>query len=252
MTLPVRRVHLPIVFASMLLVVAATGCGLVEESDPRPRATPAADDANLFENGGFENGEAPWRWLDTHEQWRRFAISDEEAHSGAYSVKLDVAGSEGEEGSRITGTIQTVETDAFPEFLSGYYRVQEWRPEASFQYLQFVVVVRGGDFGDDLDLHEVRFPIAGIDHEPFRPANAWFVFLRRGQPSLREWTYFGYPIRRAFEVRWGRAPTTWDGLEFFFEARYDGKTAEQAATSASVYFDDLYLGPQMSNPNRPD
>ena len=73
--------------------------------------------------------------------------------------------------------MQEVKAPLFPEFASGFYRVNAWQPAATFQYMQFVVIVRGGDFGDDIALHEIRFPIAGIDHEPFMLSNAHFVFL---------------------------------------------------------------------------
>ena len=68
---------------------------------------------------------------------------------------------------------------------------------------------------------------------------------------MKKWTYFSYPVKRAFEREWGKAPTRWDSIQFFVETRYDGKTTDQGETLADVYIDDVYLGPQISNPNRP-
>jgi hypothetical protein len=248
MLVPARARLLLVAIAS--LGAFAAGCGLFEELPPVP--TPVAPiDENRIVNGGFEAGAEPWRTLESP-SWRPFDISDTVARSGDRSLALTLQGDESETGTRIVGAVQEVRSFGFPEFVSGYYRVDEWQPTASFQYLQFVVIVRGGQFGDAFQLHEIRFPIAGAARQPFELSNSRFVFLSRDPPETGEWTYFSYPLARAFERHWGHVPQTWDSLEVLFEVRYDGKTAEQSPTRAQVYFDDLYLGPQLLNPNRPD
>jgi hypothetical protein len=118
--------------------------------------------------------------------------------------------------------------------------------------VQFVVAVYGSDIGTEFPIYEIRFPLAGVDRDPLTLSNAKFLFLsREKRPGLGRWTYFGYPLRQAFESRWGKAPTRWDKLEVFLEVRYDAKTQAQGETSADVYFDDIYAGPQAENPNRP-
>ncbi len=226
-----------------------TSCGLADELPPV--ATPTIKPgANLFVNPGFEDAREPWRVLD-QPGWQPFEVSDTVSYSGSHSASLSLADRDSAIGTSITGAIQEVRPAAFPEFLSGYYRVDEWEPNATFQYLQFVAVVNGGDFGDDLATHQIRFPLAGIDRAPFTLSNAQFLFLSRDAPDLGEWIYFGYPIGHAFQQKWGRVPAGFESIEFFFEVRYDGKTAEQPVSTAQVYFDDLYVGPQLDNPNRP-
>lgn len=242
----VRRMAL---FASLLLVPALSGCGLFEELPPLPTPTPSPD--NLVQNASFETGREPW-FIQEQPTWRDFEVSETVARTGERSLSLSLKGEESDVNTRVVGAVQRISPPVFPEFLSGFYKVDEWTPNATFQYLQFVVVVRGGNFGDQFPLHEIRFPIAGIDREPFQIANARFIFLSRAQPEMGAWTYFGYPIRQAFASRWGKVPETFESIEMFFEVRYDGKTVEQGETSAQVYFDDLYMGPMVSNPNRPD
>ncbi len=242
----VRRMALLAALAAAPLIA---GCGLLDELPPIPTPTPSA--ANLLQNPGFENGADPWFALQ-QDTWRPFEISDSVARTGEHSLGLDLQGEDDAIATRIVGAIQPISATVFPEYVSGFYRVDDWQPQATFQYLQFVIVVRGGDFGDDFGIHEMRFPIAGIDREPFLLSNARFLFLSREAPKLRKWVYFGYPVRQAFATRLGRVPERWDSIEAFFEVRYDGKTAEQPATSARVYFDDLYAGPLLDNPNHPD
>ena len=234
---------------SLALSAFLTSCGLLEELPPLATPTPAAD-TNLLANPGFEDGREPWHVLD-QPGWQAFEVSDAVSHSGSHSLLLTLQSGADATGTHIAGAIQEVTPAEFPEFVSGFYRVDDWQPNATFQYLQFVAVVRGADFGDAFPLHEIRFPIAGIEHEPFTLSNAQFLFLNRDAPKIGEWTYFSYPISYAFQHKWGRVPETVESIEFFFEVRYDGKTAEQGVSAAQVYFDDLYVGPQIGNPNRP-
>lgn len=242
----VRRMAL---LALLALVPVLTACGLFEELPPLPTPTPSPE--NLVQNASFETGRDPWISLD-QPTWRPFELGEGVARTGDRSLSLTLQGDEADVATRVVGAVQRITPAAFPEFLSGFYRVDEWTPNATFQYIQFVVAVHGGNFGDDLAIHQIRFPIAGIDSEPFQLSNARFVFLSRGEPEIGAWTYFGYPVSQAFQSKWGAVPSTWEYIEMFFEVRYDSKTVEQGATTAKVYFDDLYAGPMVHNPNRPD
>lgn len=232
-----------------LLAAMTSACGLFEELPDVPPPSYAAE--NKLRNPGFEDGDAPWR-IAAGPSWSPFAITDSVARTGTRSMELALGPGDAPQGTRVTGALQEIETDIFPEFISGYYRVDEWSPNAPFQYLQFAVVIRGGDFPDGGAIHEIRFPIAGAERQPLQLSNSGWVFLSRDQPRMGEWTYFGYPLQQAFETRWGMWPQRWDSIEVFFEVRYDGKTDEAAPSTAKVYYDDLYAGLQIYNPNVPD
>lgn len=243
-----RRWQVALGVAALAFALAASACGLLEDLPPVPTPTPVA--SNLFVNPGFEEGDAGWSHR-VQPEWSAFAISDGFARTGKRALDLQLHGGPQDVGTHIVGGTQIVGTDAIPEFVSGYYYVDAWAPTASFQYLQMVISVKGADFDDDYQYHEIRVPIAGIDREPFLLSNARFQFLSRAAPKLRKWTYFSYPVRDAMQTLLGRVPATFESLEMFFEVRYDGKTAEQGETSAHVYYDDLYIGTQAGNPNRP-
>jgi hypothetical protein len=225
------------------------GCGLLDAPPPGPAPSPGPS-VNVVSNGGFEDGDAPWAYKQSP-NWNAFAISDTVAHSGNHSLELNLRGDDAASGGNIVGAYAALNATEFPEYLSGYYRVDSWNPHAGFQYLQFVVIVRGGDFGSEFDVIEIRFALAGINREPFNISNARFIFLSRDQPKLHQWVYFGYPLRQAFATRIGKVPTQWDSIEVFLEVRYDGKTAGSGESSADAYFDDIYAGPQALNPNHP-
>jgi hypothetical protein len=215
----------PIASASLLL-----GCGAFEESPPTP--TPAPSASNLLADPGFE-GLAP-AWVvfppaGAHE------IVTGSAHGGASSIALKLSPAIG-----ALAASQPLNPPAFPEFLSGYYRVEESDDSA---FLQFVVKAAGGA---PEEVREVRFVIAGTATEPEPSPQARYVFLSRDAPTVGEWTYFAYPISEAFEARTGVVPQAWTSIDISLEARLlDG------GDGATVYFDDLYVGPQRGNPNRP-
>jgi hypothetical protein len=205
---------------------------------------------NLLRDPGLE-GPISDAWTSRDQpDWQPFAISDAVARNGTKSLRLELHGEDSATGSRIAGAVQGVQTAEFPEFLSGYYRAESWREGAPFQYLQFVIVVRGSDLGTGFQVDELRFPIAGLRQNPAEVENARVQFISRAEPALGEWTYFAYPVRHAFAQHFGRAPLQWQSIELALEVRYDAKLAGTEA-EADVYFDDLYLGPQAFNPNRP-
>jgi hypothetical protein len=229
-----------------LAALFAAACGLFDAPPPAPTAAPST--ANFLKNGGLSQAEG---WSARNDPaWSPFTISDSIGHSGMHSLALRLRGDESATGTHIAGAMQTLTPAAFPEYVSGFYRVDEWNATAPFQYLEVAVRVNGGDFPDGGTVHEVRLALAGASRDPEQPWNARYVFLSRNAPVQGRWIYFGYSLRHAFASRMGHLPEKWDSIDISFEARYDGKTAG-AATSADVYYDDLYAGPQVSNPNRP-
>jgi hypothetical protein len=235
--------------AAALLALILSGCGLLDESPNLPTRIPTT--MNRLANPGFENGDTHWIAPPAPDSIS-FAVSDIAARSGDASGGLRMSAAPGETGSRVAGASQEIVGSDFPEVVSGYYHVDDWQPGGTPVYLQFVVAVDGGDFADSMDVHEVRFVIAGIQQEPLFLPQARYVFLDRAAPKIDRWTYFAYPAKKAFETRWGSAPTTWQRLRVSFELRYDDRMAEHLDTSATAHYDDLYAGTQIDNPNRPD
>ncbi len=217
--------------AHIALAPLFVGCGAFEESGPAATPTPSA--SNLLADAGFE-GLAP-AWV-AFPPARAHEIVEGTAHGGVSSIALYLSSDVG-----ALAVSQSLNPPSFPEFLSGYYRVDDWPEDGAF--LQFVVKAPGG--GPD-ELREVRFVIAGASSDPEAAPDARFVFLSRDEPPLGEWTYFAYPIGLAFEARTGAAPQAWTSVDITLEARLE--TGEGAAT---VYFDDVYVGTQAGNPNRP-
>lgn len=238
-----------VVAAALLPLLGA--CTVLEEAAVTPTSTPAAA-PNLLLNPGFEGGDPPWTFRQQPE-WSGFTVTADAARTGAAGLRLELRDSGDASQVHIAGAVQEIRGLAeFPEFISGFYRVEDWQPkDVAFQYLQFVVVVSGGDYGDEYDSHQIRLPLAGARTQPFQLLNARWIFLSRDQPAVGKWVYFAYPLRQAFIDKWGKAPATWDGIEIFLEVRYDGKTATNSGMSADVSFDDVYMGTQIGNPNRP-
>lgn len=215
-----------VIAASLLML----GCGAFDESPPSP--TPAPSAANLLVDAGFEGLAPAWTVFppaNAHE------ISTAAAHGGASSLAFHAT-----PAVPALAASQALNPVAFPEFLSGYYRVDDWPDDGAV--LQFVVKAAGG--APD-EVREVRFIIAGADTEPEQSPTARYVFLSRNRPSVGEWTYFGYPIALAFEGRTGSIPQAWTSIDITLEVR----TAD--GDGVTVYYDDMYVGTQAANPNRP-
>ena len=231
------------------LALASAACGLFDAPPPLPTTTKA--DANLLVNAGFETGAAPWVAATVPPQpGAAIELSERLPHAGANAVELKLAGGEGDEGARATVATQAANPAAFPEFVSGFYRVDDWQPHAPFQYLYFSITVHGGDFRDGLPTHELRV-LVGATVEPPLQTFVTYAFLSRAAPVLHRWTYFGFPVKEAFEPHFAQLPSRWDGIDVSVAVRYDVRNAHDAPASASVVFDDLYAGRQADNPNRP-
>lgn len=234
--------------AMTVSALAFTACGLFDA--PRSPATPQPPNTNVLRDGGFEEENGAWA-AKQQPEWAGFVVDGDVVHSGQRALALHLRSDAQSAPTRIAGAYQTTMPSAFPEYVSGLYRVDEWAPGTPPQYIQVVAIVHGGDFGDGIEPHEIRFVLAGIDREPFTLSNAKFLFLSRDPPPLHQWTWFGYPLGQAFLSRWGKLPTRWDSIELFFEVRYDRRPPSAPAAAADVYFDDLYAGPLAGNPNWP-
>jgi hypothetical protein len=229
--------HVAIRVARLLVPIAcaawSVACGVFDESPVVPAPTPSGE--NLLADGGFEGGATAWTAFPpagAHE------VTSSAAHGGASSMALRLSPSV----SQLAVT-QVLNPSTFPEFVSGFYRVDQWPEEGAF--LQFVVSARGA--APD-ETREVRFVIAGVSTAPDEENSPLvrYVFLSRDDPVVGEWTYFAYPVRYAFQVTTGRVPEAWTSIDVSVEAR-----SLTGAIESTAYFDDLYAGPQAGNPNRP-
>lgn len=219
--------------ALLVMLMLASACGAFEESPPRPTPTPTT--ANVIRDGGFEAGGEGWQ---PDIESARVDVSTEAAHAGAASLRLIL---EGAGGGAVRQSMQAAE---FPEYVSGFFLVEEWAGDGA-KGLEFVVRVSGGDLDDGYEVHELRVALGG-DLAPLELPFVRYVYVDRDAPPSGEWTYFGYPVRHAFETAFGRLPGGWDGIDLVLGVR----GGEGAA--AVVRFDELYAGPLRFNPNRPD
>jgi hypothetical protein len=222
---------------TFLIVTAAcatvlAGCGAFEESPPAP--TPAAAASNLLVDPGFETTNPP-AWLGIGPPTVDVLVpSEEQARNGTRSARFRSDG--------LRGAAQSASAAEFPEFLSGYYRVDSW-PDDGSASLQFSVRAPSGSFSL---APEIRFLIAGASSEPEPSPRVPYVYLSRDAPVVGEWTYFAYPLRQAFIERLAAVPASWASIDVTVEAR-----SAPGAPPVVAYFDDLYLGSQIGNPNRP-
>jgi hypothetical protein len=238
-----------VLFGFVLLAFAAAGagCGLLDAPPPLPTPPPA--EGNLLANPGFEDGDQGWL-APQQAGSTPFSVSEDEAHEGSRSMRLQLTGRPSA-SSGSAGGVQAVDTTVFPGFVSGFYRVDSWQPDSGQQYLQFAVRVLGSDLDGNVPAHELRFVIGGNERDAPAPRDANAVFISRAAPVVGRWTYFAYPVGSALESRFGRVPLRWDGIQLSLEVRYDNSTADVPFEAADVYFDDLFMGYQFQNPNRP-
>lgn len=211
-----------------VVALLSTGCGLYH-NDPYALATATTPaNVNLIQDAGFEET-GVWTPTDA----AAFSMSGAQARSGRQSGEL-----RGSKGS-VAASQPVTGATAIPEFVSGYYRLDEWKPPAGADAeVGFRVTVRAG--GADFILH---FSFGGLQDTPAgTPGNEAYVFLSRGAPATGAWMYFGYPVASAFKDRFGLGATGVESVQVAIELRGDGTRA---------WFDDVYAGSQHGNPNRP-
>ncbi|MBI1742382.1 hypothetical protein HYR54_04860 [Candidatus Acetothermia bacterium] len=202
---------------------------------------PSTGSKNLFVNGSFEQGTTPWFALHG-KQWDGFSISDRYAKEGKHSAYLALRASQETEGSKVFGLIQEVSPKNFPQRISGYYRIEGWKRGTAKQYLQFVVIVQGDFTETRFNNYQIRYVLTGVNQPPLKIANAHYIFLGKAEPQQGAWVRFERDLRADFKQEWGRVPGEFGNLRILFEARYDGKKANEGEISADAYYDDLYLG----------
>jgi hypothetical protein len=235
------------------MLAAVTACANESEPSGTPWATPSsvpASSPNYFLNPGLEEGEGPWFSLTTSAWGTPFRLSEAAAHSGQHSALLEMRASREAAGTTVFGLVQEVSPKDFPEVLSGYYRVENWKRGTSKQYLQFAVIVWQADnLPGGYENHQIRYPLAGISAPPFLLRNAKFIFTNTEEPVSDQWVYFERNLRQDFQEVWGAVPEGFSKIRVLFEVRYDGKAAGSGEVKADVYYDDLYIGPADENPN---
>jgi len=203
---------------------------------------------NLLTNPGFEDGKDPWFSMETPGWGESFDVSDTVAHSGQYSAHVSLHPPSEPAQHEVLGAVQSLRPSPFPEFLSGFYRVEDWKKGTEFQYLQFVVIAI---LPEDAGNIQIRYLLAGTASDPFRIGNAKFIYLSKEEPRVGEWVYFERNIADDFRQQWGQAPDKVQELRVFFEARYDTPTATQPDVGGEVYYDDLYVGSKAEAPAYP-
>lgn len=203
---------------------------------------------NLFRNSSFEAttddgapDTSPWTTLVGD---AGFVISDDYAHSGSESAHLQMDDPVEAEGAKVYYLVQEITPGEFPDYLEGYYRVENWQRGTGKQYLQFVVIAFGPkNFPTTALNFQIRYILAGIDSPPFEIGNAYFQFLNTEEPVEGQWVKFSAPIRDDFKRLWNAVPEDFDYMRLLFEVRWDDKVAGEGASHADVYYDDLYIGP---------
>ncbi|MDZ4278892.1 MAG: hypothetical protein U1B78_07115, partial [Dehalococcoidia bacterium] len=204
--------------------------------------------ANLFANGGFEDGRDPWFSLMTEAWGEPFVVSDRQAHSGEQSALLELRSEDGGP-ARVHGVVAEVEPEDFPEVLSARYFVERWEQGTPLQYLQIVVIawnarnIPAEVAQQQVPNHQVRYILAGVDRQPTFISNARYVMLSDGPPATGEWVRFERNVREDFQALWGAVPEDFENLRILFEVRWDERQPADGPSAADVYYDDLYLGP---------
>jgi len=203
---------------------------------------------NLLANPGFEEGKEPWYSMETSGWGEPFEVSDAVAHSGQHSAHLKLHPPAQPAQHEVMGAVQSLTPSSFPELLSGFYRVENWKKGTEIQYIQFVVIaILPGDAGNV----QIRYLLGGTATEPFEIGNAKFIFVSKEEPRVGEWVHFERNIRDDFQQQWGEVPDKVQELRVFFEARYDSPTAIQPDIGGDVYYDDLYAGSKAEAPAYP-
>ncbi len=231
--------------ALVLVGLVLAGCG-GGKSGASPQAT-----GNLLQNPGFEQGADPWHTMDTAGWSRDFDVTDVLAHSGAHSLHVTLVPPPQPEQDWVFGVAQDITTNEVPEYVSGYYRVENWQKATPSQYLQFVVIVFSKDPSTGTTTNtQLRYLLAGASTEPFRIDNAKFIFVNRSEPAMGQWVHLSGNVREDFQKEWGSLPQNITSVRIFFEARYDSSTAIQPQIGGDVYYDDVYAGSKSGAPDQ--
>ena len=225
-------------------------------TDPAARAAadPAAVGSNLLINPGFERGREGWTSMGG-QNWGAFDIVDAPVRSGLHSARLPVhATLASTERAKVFGVVQEIRRDTmpgdFPDTLSGWYRVNDWKRPAvgTDVYLQVVVIIWGDPRAAKLmgsaqavTNYQIRFYLAGLEKPAFTLGNAKLEFVGRGEPVEDQWVHFEIPVKAKFQETWGVVPADYEFIRVLFEARWDNRP-QGAEVDADVTYDDLFFG----------
>jgi len=235
------------------LVLSLWGCSERSERDGAEKVTAGVEEEgnqsekslNAFLNGSFEEGVSPWFFLEGNPNWLGFSISGAVAHSGKRSASLFIDAGPEANRVKVYGLIQEVLPEKFPDTISGYYRIENWKRGTPKQYLQFVVIVWGDPLAaEGRANHQIRYILTGIDKPPLAIGNAKFVFVDPGakEPVRKKWVRFERNVSEDFRNLWGWVPSGYSKIRVLFEVRYDGKSKDSERIIAEVYYDDLFFG----------
>ncbi len=236
------RYSLTVLLVSLAVAGAAAGACSSGGDGDADRTSTARATGNLFENGGFEAGEAPWF---TIAEESGFELTSELAHTGDHSAVLRMDDAAFASGTKVYYLVQEVEPEELPEVVEGFYRVENWNRGAERQYVQFVIAVIGPDnFPDFAGNFQLRYLLAGQEVPPFEIRNGRFLFVNRNEPVEGEWIRFSLNVRDDFATYWQAIPEGFETLRLFFEVRWGAKDRGSGAPRGDVYNDDLYIGDQ--------
>jgi hypothetical protein len=212
--------------------------------------SPSSQTGNLLQNPGFEQGADPWHTMQSTGWSPDFDVNGNVAHSGAHSVHVKLGPPPQPAQDWVFGVAQDMNTNEVPEYVSGYYRVENWQKATPSQYLQCAVIVFYKDPSTGATTNtQVRYLLAGASAAPFRIDNAKFIFVDKSEPATGQWVHFSRDLRQDFQQAWGSLPQNVTSVRIFFEARYDSPTAIQPNLAGDVYYDDLYAGSKAGAPD---
>ncbi|MCA9298411.1 MAG: hypothetical protein KDA28_05055, partial [Phycisphaerales bacterium] len=187
--------------------------------------------------------------------WADYDISSDVAHRGEQAALLRLDTRESDNGARIYGVIQEFDEQAFPRYLSGWYRVEDWARGTEKQYIQVVVIawrpspmpvgMRSGSY-------QIAYTLAGVAQPPLRIANRKFILSGVVEPVEDEWIFFEFDLHDDFRKQWRLIPSNYEFVRVLFEVRYDDKDEAEPVGAARVYYDDLYIGPESRAPSGTD
>lgn len=224
------------------MFVLAGGCGDERNTAVNGTEPPAI---NLLDNGSLEAGREPWYTLVEDSG---FTVSDARYLSGTHSALEGMRDPVGVGGGGLTDgkvyfLVQDISPSEFPDVVRGNYFVENWIKGTRWQYLQFVIIVfMPAKFPAEPTNYQIRYPLAGIDSEPFPIGNAKFQIVSKGEPLQGEWVPFELNVKEDFEELWGVVPEGFEKLRLLFEVRWDFSQEATGLRSADVFWDDLYAG----------
>lgn len=243
---------------ALILLSLAMACG-GESEEAGPIAAALSDP-------GFEEGGEAWGYVGEY-KLGLFRVSEAYAHSGTHSghLFLDSRAVPPLMTVRAASGVQELAPEAFPETLSGWYRVEKWQAEApeTGLFVNILVYVMGDPRTmeivrpDDPNAgpppaqypgYAVSYRLAGdlsatqelVEAQEESWGNVGTRDLGVGAPRAGEWVRFELPLRADFEEIWGVVPSGYGSLRIILQTLWMDRPAG-SEVMADVYFDDLEL-----------